>query len=649
MTKFKMLFAALGLALTGHAQDTTHLLSEVVVTANKYPQKQSQTGKVVTVIDSTLLQQMGGRTIGEILNTVSGATIIGANNALGSNQTISIRGASAGNVLLLIDGVPVNDPSVIYNYFDLNFIQKDQVERIEVLKGGQSTLYGSDAVAGVINIITKKPAHKPLHITEQLTGGSYGTFQATTGIDGTVHNLQYGLQHTYVTSDGFSSAYDSTGRKHFDNDGYRQHTLNGHMAYDVTDAFTVKLFGLYSRYSAGVDAGAFTDDKDFTTRSKNYELGTGLTWKRPAGNWQLNYRYNDVARFYLDDSTDRSNPYGYYSKSNYTGRTHFAEIYRNIKWKNWDLIAGADYRHYNTDQTYFSFGSFGVNTTALSDTLAHIWQVSPYASVVYHPSNFTIEAGGRWNYHSTYGNNLTYTFNPSYLLHNRVKLFANLSSAFKAPSLYQLFDPYIGNQQLEPEKSTVFEGGLDYYASTDFKLRLNNFYRKTRNAIQYITVDPANFTGGYYNAKAEKNYGAEAEATYKTTRWNLLANYTFTQGKVTSGYSESGDALQKDTTYANLYRVPKHAVNLFAAYHITPKWHMAAAFQYRGKRWEPVYAAAPKPLDSYYTVDVSCRYRFNEHWQVFVDAKNITNQTYFDVLGYTTRKFNFMAGIHWQW
>src|SRR5579875_1299826 len=89
-------------------QDTSTTLNEVIVTANKYPQKQSQTGKVVTVIDQATLQQMGSRTLGEILNTISGVNIIGANSNLGTNQTISIRGASAGNVLLLVDGIPVN-------------------------------------------------------------------------------------------------------------------------------------------------------------------------------------------------------------------------------------------------------------------------------------------------------------------------------------------------------------------------------------------------------------------------------------------------------------------------------------------------------------------------------------------------------------
>ena len=156
-------------------------LDEVVFIANKYPKKQSETGKVITVINRFQLDRSGGKTLGEVLNTVAGTTVIGANNNLGTNQTVSIRGASAGNVLILIDGIPVNDPSVITNYFDLNLFSIDQIERIEIMKGGQSTLYGSDAVAGVINIITRKNIKNKLGINAGVTAGSYNTFKENLG------------------------------------------------------------------------------------------------------------------------------------------------------------------------------------------------------------------------------------------------------------------------------------------------------------------------------------------------------------------------------------------------------------------------------------------------------------------------------------
>ncbi|MFM8710116.1 MAG: TonB-dependent receptor, partial [Sphingomonadales bacterium] len=199
--------AALVLSTLLHAQQDSTYLQEVVVTANKYEKKQNQTGKVVSVISSEMLRQSGGRSLGELLNQVAGVTVPGANNNLGSNQTINIRGASAGNALILLDGIPVNDPSVISNYFDINLLSVDQIERVEILKGGQSTLYGSDAVAGVVNIISKKSARastKPA-VNAAVSAGSFGTLRSSLGISGQQKKLDYLLQLSTISSQGFSA------------------------------------------------------------------------------------------------------------------------------------------------------------------------------------------------------------------------------------------------------------------------------------------------------------------------------------------------------------------------------------------------------------------------------------------------------------
>ncbi|MCH5683238.1 TonB-dependent receptor plug domain-containing protein [Niabella sp. W65] len=135
-------------------------LDEVIITASKKSQKQSQTGKVVTVIDQATLINNRGKSLTEILNQFSGIFTVGANNAPGSNQELYLRGAATGNTLFLMDGVPLQDPNMITNTYDLNNINPEQIERIEILKGAQSTLWGSAAVAGVINIITKKGGPK---------------------------------------------------------------------------------------------------------------------------------------------------------------------------------------------------------------------------------------------------------------------------------------------------------------------------------------------------------------------------------------------------------------------------------------------------------------------------------------------------------
>ncbi|MEO5997131.1 MAG: TonB-dependent receptor plug domain-containing protein, partial [Chitinophagaceae bacterium] len=140
------------------AQDSTKtkLLDEVVVTATKTPIKQSLTGKVITVITRQELESNNGRTLGQVLNQQAGLVINGALNSPGTNQTIFMRGAATGRTLILMDGIPVNDPSLIGNEFDINLVSINDVQRVEICRGAQSTLYGSDAIAGVINIITIK-------------------------------------------------------------------------------------------------------------------------------------------------------------------------------------------------------------------------------------------------------------------------------------------------------------------------------------------------------------------------------------------------------------------------------------------------------------------------------------------------------------
>jgi vitamin B12 transporter len=647
--------AAFTISSLAHAQESpqktdssftsslSRTLDPVVVTTNKYPKKQSQTGKVVTVIDKSVLEKLGGHTLGEVLNLAAGVTVNGANNNLGTNERISIRGSSDGNVLLLIDGIPASDPSVISNYFDLNFINTSQVERIEILKGGQSTLYGSDAVSGVINIITKKSESKTVAPYASASYGSYSTFDASGGLRGQSKFLTYNALASTTSSKGFSSAYDSVGHQGFDRDGYHQYILRGDIGLQLTKKLQWNLMGDYSRYKAGVDAAAFTDDKDFTIENKNWQAGSGLIWKHQNGSLHANYQFNYVNRFYLDDSTDKAS-FSYYSNSTYIGRTHFAEVYENYKWKEFELLAGVDYRAWNTNQVYNSISMYGPFNTDLSDTLAKMHQSSVYGSAVYNHQGFNIELGGRLNHHNVYGNNTTYTFNPSYLVERKVKVFGNLSSAFKTPTLFQLFDAFSGNEKLEPEKSTIVEGGLEGYLGSSTRVRATVFHRDTKNAIQYIIINPVTYEGHYYNTNEQKNSGLELEFNYETAKWKIASNYTYTKGKVSSGYSESGDKLSEDTVYNNLYRVPDHAFNGLVSYNVSKALSVSTVVRYVGKRYEPVYAASPKQLDDYFTIDLAGQYSFAQGFKAFIDLKNITNTKYFDVLGYNSRRFNFTVG-----
>lgn len=628
------------------AQDTARLqLDEVVVTANKYEQKQSTTGKVLNIISRQQLERSGGKTLCEVLNTLPGLTMIGANNVLGTNQNISIRGASAGNVLLLIDGIPVNDPSAITNYYDLNFINIDQVERIEVLKGGQSTLYGSDAVAGAINVILKK-ADKKITVFGGVTGGSYNTLKESIGFGGQQKNTHFSINYTHQSSDGFSAATDKNKVGGFDNDGFKQHALNGRFEFSPAKNLKINFTGTYNNYFADLDAAAFTDEKDYTVKNDNKQLGASAVYTLKKTTIHLNYNFNHVIRRYNDDSLYQSSPYSKFARSSYTGRTQFAELYGNWKINNFELLIGADYRWNNTDQWYWSTGAFG--PYAPPALHAEMTQVSPYLTLAYNQDNgFGAEIGGRYNDHSVYGNNVSFNFNPFFVIKDKAKLFANIYSAFKTPTLYQLYDQSIGNSSLTPEKSTVAEAGVKFLSLKKLNARVVGFYRQAKDAILY-TFNPSTFAGKYLNASKQTNYGIELEGGFAHKKVSITANYTYTNGKTTAAFDGTGAPLSKDTTYYNLYRIPKHTIHIDFGVQATPTIYCSIKSRSASKREEYVYGAAAETLKAYVVFDVYGEYKMGKETRLFLEINNIAGNKYVDILGYNNRGFNFNTGINFR-
>ena len=344
------------------AQDTTYnQLNEVVVTANKFEQKQNTTGKIITVINNETIDKSSGKTLSQLLNEQAGIVVNGALNTQGSVQTVYMHGAASGRTLILLDGIPVNDPSMINNEFDLNLISLTEVERIEICRGAQSTLYGSDAVAGVINIITTKTnVTKPLNGTATLSGGNYGTINSSAQLYGKWNKWSYTARYSNLHTDGFSSATDTSRNqvKKFDNDGYNSEVVNAQVSYQATDALLLKTYALYSHYNAGIDAGAFTDDKDDSIHNKSFMTGAGFTFKKAKFSLIGNYQYNQTRRFYLNDSIYRSNII--FEDNHYAGFNQFAELYGNLVLnKHITFIAGVDYRFYDYHQLYISVSGFG--------------------------------------------------------------------------------------------------------------------------------------------------------------------------------------------------------------------------------------------------------------------------------------------------
>lgn len=643
MTKTLFTTAFIFTALASRAQTDTvqsRNLDEVVVTATKTAIKQSQTGKVVTVIDQATIQRNIGKTVSEILNYQAGIFINGANNSPGANQDIYFRGAGTGNVLIMLDGVPVMDASQINNSFDLNSINTSQIERIEILKGAQSTLWGSDAVAGVINIITKKGGTKAISPSASLSYGSYHTFRGNAGINGKLKDFTYNINYSHVNTKGFSAAYDSSGNKAFDKDGFVQNNFQANVGYKLSQKLSVTGLVQAGKYTADIDAGAFTDDTDYKGANRNNLYNLAFEYKASKLNLHFINTLEKSKRELTDDSTNiGEGNFSKYFHGGYEAATSISELYGNIRFSDKaSIVAGAQGVWQNTNQGYSGIDNFGDPSykSNLSSDSAKIHNYSAYASfLLTNLAGFNNEIGFRYNNHSIYGSNATFSFNPSFNIDENTHVFLNISSGYKIPTLYQLYSE-AGNKNLKPEKSTNYELGVQVF-SNDKKnsFRVLGFKRDINDLIVYYTI-PETYAGIYSNRDKQRDYGFEFESNIATGKiGNWINNLTYVDG---TGENDN-------VKIKNLFRRPNFTFNSTLTVQPVKGLTIAPSFRFVGTRLKGQYDAGPDLMPQYYTIDFYAACNVIKQGRLFVDLRNITNQLYFDVPGYNSRRFNFMAGV----
>ncbi len=255
-----------------------------------------------------------------------------------------------------------------------------------------------------------------------------------------------------------------------------------------------------------------------------------------------------------------------------------------------------------------------------------------------------VELGGRFNHHNQYGNNFTYSFNPSYLINDKVKLFVNITSGFRMPSVTELFGPYGSNPNLKPEKSNTQEGGLQAgLLNKKLQFTISAYNRNIKDVIIYGG-------NGYENRDKQHDYGAELEMSYDVNeKLNIKLNYAYVDGKITQKLSG------KDTTYNNLIRRPKNNVHLFTGYHVTKNLFISSSLQITGKRtdtyYDPVtFLPSQVDLKAYALWNAYAEYYFlAKKLTVFVDVKNIANnKDYYEVYGYSVPGINVNGGIRFK-
>ena len=639
MKKKMLIVAAAFFSSHSYAQQDSTTMDELVVTATKNAIKQSQTGKVVSVINQETLQRNAGKSLTEIFNYQAGVFVNGANNTLGSNQDYYIRGAATSNTLILLDGVPVADPSYINAYFDLNNINPAQVERIEILKGAQSTLWGSDAVAGVINIITKKGAKSSVAPNLNVSYGSYETFRANAGLNGSLKNFTYNLQYGYTNSIGFSSAKDTAGNKNFEKDPFTQHNVQANLGYRFSNKWSARYTANYGIYKAGLDAGAYIDDADYTNKNSSFFNSVVLAYSTPKTAIQFVNTLIDTKRLLEDDSASVGG-FNKFARARYDGGSFVSEIFGNTKLNSFlNLVGGVQRVAHNTSQNYFSISSFGPFTAIpISKDSAKTTNYAAYASLnVVGYKNFNVEAGLRYNNHSIYGNNVTWSLNPSYNIDDLTRVFINLSSAYKVPSLYQLYSEY-GNDLLKPETSTNYEIGVQSLSNNNKNsIRLVAFKRDIKNLIVFFT--DANYNSQYINRDEQHDYGFEVENSIAIGKMGtLVSNFTYVEGEGKTNNAKTN----------NLFRRPNFTFNSTLTLEPVKGLTVMPNVRFVGNRLRGDFDPGSQVMPAYYTIDFSVGYLIASKYRLFLDCRNITDQQYEDIPGYNSRGANVTVGISAQ-
>ena len=613
------------------AQKTSSTLEEVIVTANKIEQKQNSTGKVVTVITTAQIQANAGRTLAQLLNEQGGLSLPGALSNLGTVPSIYMRGASSGRTLILIDGAPVGDPSMISNEFDLNLVPLNQIDRVEILKGAQSTMYGSDAIGGVINIITKKNAQKSW--SGSFSGGTNHTRNFSVQHGRNFKKIRFNTGFEKQSSDGFSSAIDPNNTGTYDKDSYDNKSWFADVNYTINTKWNLKVYGRKTSYKADVDYAAFKDDKDEYFQNATTLSGLNLHYKNGTTQFQFLYQYSTQDRSYLNDSVDKQ--YITFENNQYSGRSHFGDAYfsstvaKNIQW-----IIGSDFRYGAYQQDYFSISAYGPYAEKFKDTFQY--QNALYSSLLINSNDrkWLFELGGRYNKHSRYGGNQTYTISPSYKLDDVNRIIASVSSGYKAPSLYQL--SY--NSTLAPEQSFNTELGLEHKTNRLFA-RVVYFNRVINNGIDYNYIDY-----NFFNFIQQKVSGLELELSWKpSTKHQISFDYTLMNGQETN---QNRVTTTDTVTYNYLLKRPQHSGGIQWSCQPNRKLIFTLSARYTSKRYDVGGYAVPDVLLDYYTlVNAHVQYKLNRNWTLYADGQNLGNNRFQEINGYNTIGKMMIIGI----
>lgn len=595
---------ALAVATPVAAQDSGPDADDIVVTASGIEQPRDEVGQAITIIDADTIEKRQTTDVVDLLATTPGVRF-NRTGSTGSVAGVSIRGAETTQTLVLIDGVKVNDPSGIGDGYDFGHLLTGNFRRIEVLRGSNSVVHGSQAIGGVVNLMTATPA-------EGFAAGAsaeYGysdTLSAKADISGSTGAISGGIGGAFFRTDGISSAAVGTER-----DGYENFAGNARLKIALGDALSLDLRGYYISADLDYDSffGAPADSGDVAKLDQyvgyaglNLGMFDGRFTSRAAVTWLRNERDYFFVRGTAPD-------YGYKGT--------------NLRFEYQGVVTPADtaklvfgYEHERPDYDFFGFGSTA-SQKANIDSVYALGIVQPFTGL-------SVSGGVRHDDHSQFGGATTFGANANYSLGDgatNVRL--SYGEGFKAPSLYQLYDSFSGNAALRPERSKSYDVGIDQSLADGRALvSLTAFLRNTTDQINF---DNSTFTFG--NIDRTRAKGVEATLALKPVdALNVTASYSYIDARDRSGRPAFDGK--------RLPRRAEQAISLSADYDWSFGLSTGATLTMVGDSFDN--AANTVRLDGYAVAGVRAAFAVTEHIEVYGRIDNLFDADYATAAGYGT-------------
>ncbi|MFA7289561.1 MAG: TonB-dependent receptor [Melioribacteraceae bacterium] len=611
-------------------------LDEIVVSANRTNTPYYAVGSSLTVIKPSDYISKSDNIV-DLLREVPGLSIV-ESGGKGKLASIFVRGSNSNHVLVFIDGTKMNDPAAANNVFDFSSLSSFDIERIEIIRGPQSTLYGADAMAGVINVITKKGSDisKTKFSGE---GGSNSYYNGNVSTNGSTYGLKYFAGFSKTQTDGISSSSEKYGNTEIDK--FMRNSFSSNLYYDFLENYSVGGSYKVTKTESGLDQdGMNGDDPNYTYENQEQVITgklTGIFFKS-----RLNSHLGVSFVRKISNTVDLVDPIRPVTSSeNYTkaGRLKF-ELINNFTLNEEHLFTfGIETEEETANTHYISNSMWGPYESSFPKQKNRTtgFYVQEQATLF---SSLYVSAGVRYDDNKKFGKVTTYRIAPAYFIHEtNTKIKGSFGTGFKSPSLYYLFDPMYGNPDLKPEKSTGWDLGFEQYF-----INGNISFGAT-----YFSINFKNMFGYDSGLKTVNIAEAESKGVEILTSVNLLdviklnINYTYTQTK--DNYILSEDYGQE------LLRRPKHSAFASLTYMIIPKLDVNLSARFTGKRWDKdfnVYPATRVELPDYTVFNFGVSYQIIDQISVNARVENMFDKYYEEVLYYGTYGRTFYAGINFN-